>query len=72
MTCEYQKNRIKRNIQKVKKIITRNESYIAYYKKGIAEDNITSTTHQSLADNEVFLKSMQDELVKLEAELAEL
>ncbi len=67
--CEYLKNRIKRDIRKVKKIITRNEGYIEYYKKNIADGNVIDSTHQFLADNEAFLKSMQEELEKLETEL---
>lgn len=66
MTCQYQQNKIKRDIAKVKKIITRNESYVAYYNKIITEGTATEHTHQSKAENEAFLLKMREELVRLE------
>ncbi len=72
MTCEYQKNKLKRDIRKVKKIITRNESYVQYYKKNIADGKALENTYQNLKDNEAFLTTMRDELKRLETELAAL
>ncbi len=69
MECHYKKNRIRRDIAKVKKIIARNESFIAYYEKGIADGTASPTAPQSKADNEEFVKRMKEELVRLENEL---
>jgi hypothetical protein len=72
MECQYKKNKTKRQIAKVKKVITRNESYVAYYNKIIAEGTATEMTLQSKKENEEFLIRMRQCLVDLENELKEL
>lgn len=68
MICNYQKNKIKRDIAKVKKIIARNESYVAYYDMIIREGKATEHTHESRELNIQFLEKMRAELNRLESE----
>lgn len=69
MECKYLKNKIRRNMKSVEKIIERNESYVKYYQKIIDEGTATENTVQNKKDNEVFLERMREELVDLQTQL---
>lgn len=68
MTCNYQKNKRLRQINKLEMIIARNESYVAYYDMIIREGRATEHTYESRELNIQFLEKMRAELNRLESE----